>query len=123
MLGKIIKLFKKGTRQPKQGSKDWYVHGRVSGPDGLGLPNLRVSIYDKDLLFDDRLGEVTTNPTGEFYCQYHYEDFKDLFETTPDLYVKVLDQNATVLYSSKSAIRFKSKQVERFDIKLEKNPY
>ncbi|MFC2076726.1 hypothetical protein ACFLT7_06560 [candidate division KSB1 bacterium] len=123
MFEKIKKLFQRGATRSKPGPKDWYVHGRVTGSDGLGVPNLRVSIYDKDLLFDDRLGEVTTGPTGEFHCMYRSEDFKDLFQTKPDLYVKVLNQNNQVLYSSESAIRIKSERVERFDIKLDKDPY
>ena len=123
LYAKLKGAFAPDTQHTTPRREDWYVYGRVSDPDGYGLSNLRVSVYDKDLLFDDRLGEVTTDNRGEFACMFRNKDFKDVFESTPDLYIKVMDKRGKVLYSSESAIRFKSKRVERFEIILDKNPY
>jgi hypothetical protein len=102
----------------RPGPEDWLVYGLVLGPDRSGVPNLRVSVFDKDLLFDDRLGEAVTDVDGEFYILYRKSDFKDLFERQPDLYIKVMNRKGKILFTSEKAIRFKSDRVECFEIEI-----
>ncbi|MFX0125473.1 MAG: alpha/beta hydrolase family protein [Candidatus Hodarchaeota archaeon] len=55
------------------------------------LPNLFVRAYDKDLLFDDLLGDTVTDKSGDFTIFYSQKDFQDLFEKRPDIYFRIYD--------------------------------
>ena len=90
----------------------WIVRGRVADQNGKGLPNLIVSLYDKDFFFDDRLGQEETDENGDFEIIYRTEDFRDVIERKPDIYIKVFDQEGNELYSSKKKYRFGSGRVE-----------
>jgi hypothetical protein len=90
----------------------WIVRGRVTDKDGKGLSKLIVSVYDKDLLFDDKLGQTETDSNGDYILTYHTEDYRDVIERKPDIYVKVLDQKGNTLYSSKKKIKFNVGRVE-----------
>jgi len=109
---------KQETSRLRPGPDDWLVIGRVVGPGGRGLPDLRVSVIDKDLLFDDRLGESVTDAKGEFYILYHTNDFEDLFDAQPDLYVKVMNEKGKMLFTSEKAVRWQSDRVEYFEIEI-----
>ena len=41
-----------------------------------GIPNLKVRAIDRDLIFDDILGSVTTDEDGNFEIKYDKEDFQ-----------------------------------------------
>ena len=97
----------------------WTVRGRVSDKSGKGLSNLVVSLYDKDLFFDDRLGQTETDAWGEFNFAYRTEDFRDIIERKPDIYVKVLDQKGKTLYTSKKLLRFEAGRVEIVNVEIE----
>lgn len=98
----------------------WVVRGRVQYADGQPAVGLVVSVYDKDLLFDDRLGTTQTDGDGNFRMIYRTEAFLDLFESAPDLYVKVLDSTGTVLYTTRKAVRGEAGRVEDFQITLKR---
>ena len=65
------------------------VAGRVYEVEsGLGIPNLIVEAFDKDIVKDDKLGYVKTNSQGQFEISYTEADFKsslEKFEGNPDL--------------------------------------
>jgi hypothetical protein len=96
----------------------WIVRGRVTDESGKGLQGLTVSVYDKDLIFHDRLGETTTDANGNFSVIYHTEDFRDVVERKPDIFLKVLNQKGSTLYSSKESVRYEAGRVEVFEIKI-----
>lgn len=96
----------------------WVARGRVVDEEGQGLGGLVVSLGDRDLIFDDRLGTTQTDANGEFVISYRTEDFQDLFETAPDLYIKVMDSQGNLLYSSENAVRCEAGRVEVFNITL-----
>ena len=97
----------------------WIVRGNVVYGDGAPGAGLTVSLYDKDLIFDDRLGTTQTDAAGNFRIIYRTEAFRDLFERRPDLYLKVLDAGGHCLYSSRKAVRGEAGRVEEFRIPLE----
>lgn len=96
----------------------WLVRGRVSDEQGQPLEGLVVSLYDRDLIFDDRLGTTRTDGNGNFAIAYRTEDFRDLFEANPDLYIKVMDSQENTLYSSEDAVKCGVGRVEVFDITI-----
>ena len=97
----------------------WIVRGRVTDKKGMGLSDLIVSLYDKDLFFDDKLGQTETDDNGEFSLTYRTEDFRDLIERKPDIYVKVLDQDGNTLYTSKKKLRYEAGRVEIVNVQIE----
>jgi len=80
--------------------------------------HVNLKFFDKDLLYDDWLGESVTDADGEFYILYHENDFKDLIERQPDLYLKVMNKKGKVLYTSEKAARWQSDRVEYFEIEM-----
>ena len=71
--------------------KGWYsVNGRVvDARTRLPLPNLCVRGYDKDLIWDDSLGETYTDADGAYEILFQEKDFKGLFEGQPEVYLVV----------------------------------
>lgn len=100
----------------------WVVKGRVTDETGRGWEGLTVKLYDRDHFFDDRLGTTQTNANGEFTIIYRTEDFDDLFDARPDLYLKILDPAGNNLYSSEDSVRCNAGRVEVFNITIPRNP-
>jgi hypothetical protein len=98
------------------------VHGTVVEEEsGRPLAGLRVRAYDKDLIFDDKLGDTLTDAKGGFDISYSEVHFRDLNETHPDVYVRVYDPTGKkVLYTTEKSVRWAAQLVERFDIKIAK---
>ena len=91
----------------------------VEQESGRPLEGLVVRAYDKDILFDDRLGSVYTNASGQFEISYTETQFRDFNETQPDLYVKVFDASGKkLLYSTKSQVRRGADVLERYEIQI-----
>ena len=85
---------------------------------GRPLEGLVVRAYDKDILFDDKLGSVNTNAKGEFEISYTETQFRDFNETQPDLYLKVFDASGKKeLHSTKKQLR-QAQVLERYEIKI-----
>ena len=72
--------------------------------DQQPLPNLRIEAWDKDLLFDDFVGESTSDANGEFTLAFRQDRFRELFfDNFPDLYFKVFEAG-TLIYSSEKEV-------------------
>ncbi|NJM62401.1 MAG: hypothetical protein HC849_22940 [Oscillatoriales cyanobacterium RU_3_3] len=99
----------------------WVARGRVVDENSEGIGGLVVSLFDRDLIFDDRLGTTQTDENGEFIVTYRTADFQDLFDAHPDLYLKILDAEGNTLYSSEEAVRCEADRVEVFEITLRRN--
>jgi hypothetical protein len=98
----------------------WIVRGRVTNRAGSGLAGFFVSVYDKDLFFDDRLGQAETDKDGNYSLTYRTEDFRDLIERKPDIYVKVIDRQGKTVYTSKGAIWYEAGRDETIDIEIDR---
>lgn len=96
----------------------WVVRGKVVDENDQGIAGLTISLYDKDLLFDDVLGTTVTDDNGNFKFIYRTEAFRNLFEKKPDIYLKVLNAKGETLYSSKKAVRCNVEREEYFEIKI-----
>jgi outer membrane protein assembly factor BamB len=97
---------------------------RISGTvveEGTGrpLPNLQVRAYDKDLLYSDLLGSAITDPGGGFELSYTGDDFQELFEKRPDIYLEVVDPaTGETVYTSERAVRWGAGRDEVFRIRI-----
>lgn len=96
----------------------WVARGRVVDENSEGIGGLVVSLFDRDLVFDDRLGTTQTDENGEFTITYRTADLQDLFDANPDLYLKILDAEGNTLYSSEEAVRCEADRVEEFNITI-----
>lgn len=104
------------TSSTSQPGDLWVVSGRVTNTKGEGLKDLLVSIYDRDFIFDDRLGQVGTDLNGFYTLSYRTQDFRDLIERKPDLYLKVLDQQGKILCTSEESVRFEAGRIETINV-------
>jgi carotenoid cleavage dioxygenase len=71
--------------------KGWYsVNGRVLDKrTRRPLPDLCIRGFDKDLMWDDSLGETYTDADGAYDLLFQEKDFKELFEGQPEVYLVV----------------------------------
>jgi hypothetical protein len=99
----------------------WVVWGRVVYDDETPGAGLIISLYDKDLIFDDKLGTTETDDNGDFRIIYRTEAFRDLFEHNPDLYLDVLDRTGKKLFTSRGALRFQAGREEEFRITIKRS--
>jgi hypothetical protein len=104
--------------QPPPGT--WVVKGRVTDQANKGVAGVFVSVYDKDLFFDDRLGQAMTDNNGNYSLTYQTDDFRDLIEKRPDLYLKVIDNKGNTVHTRKGRTWFEAGRVETIDIQITK---
>jgi len=97
---------------------NWAVKGRILDEQGQGASGLTVSLYDRDLLFDDYLKSTVTGKAGDFKLIYRAEGFCDLLEKNPDIYLKVIDRGEKLVYTSKKPMKFEIGKIEEFLIDL-----
>jgi len=62
----------------------------ISQDSGKGIKGLRIEAWDKDLVFDDFVGDSTSDGEGNFRITFTTDRFKELFnDLEPDLYFKI----------------------------------
>jgi hypothetical protein len=95
------------------------ITGRVREAESQeGVPGLVVSVFDKDRLFDDLLGEVTSDAGGHFRLEYDQSRLAALFEGAPDIYVTVKTPAGQSLHTTGGAVRFNAQPREEFHIDI-----
>ncbi|MCP4601374.1 MAG: hypothetical protein GY847_12760 [Proteobacteria bacterium] len=83
------------------------IYGKVRNIDtGSGVAGVKVQVMDKDLFFNDLLGEVVTHSNGLFQIEYHEETSRDLFKDQPDVYLVVRTDKDEVIGTTKEDIQF-----------------
>jgi outer membrane protein assembly factor BamB len=101
-------------------SDTYRIRGTVVEEDtGRPLPGLKVRAYDKDKLYSDLLGTATTDESGSFELTYTGEEFRELFEKQPDIYLEVYDASGErLLYTSEESVRWGAGADEQFEVKI-----
>ena len=96
------------------------VHGVVvEAESGRPLAGMLVRLYDKDVVLDDFLGETRSDDAGGFELGFTESQFRDIFETRPDLYLHVYDPSGrTLLHTSESQVRFNAQREEFFEVRI-----
>jgi hypothetical protein len=86
---------------------------------GRPLPDLVVRAFDRDLLLDDKVGFTSTDDDGRFEIRFGPEDFRDLWEARPDLYLRIYDRaGVRLLHETTDAIRWNASPSERYRIRV-----
>ena len=96
------------------------LHGRVQIA-GSNEPVVGVVVrgWDKDLVFDDALGDAITNADGRFEIVYTDEAFRSIFDQYPDIYVQIWDaKGERQIYTTESSIRWNAGADEEFNISV-----
>ena len=75
--------------------------------------------WDKDLIFDDALGDTTTDADGRFEIVYTDEAFRSIFDQYPDIYVQIWDATGERrIYTTESSIRWNAGADEELNISI-----
>jgi len=82
------------------------------------LAGLRVRAFDRDVLYDDELGEVATDAAGWFEIVFTEPQFKDVIETRPDLYLRIYDAAGRLVHTTERAVRRDAHVEERYEIAI-----
>lgn len=86
---------------------------------GIVLPGLYVKAYDKDLLFDDFLGNVVTNKEGRGDIICEQGDFDEFFDKRPDIYFKVYaSDRERLVFDTRNAVRWNAGRESSFVIRI-----
>ena len=86
---------------------------------GRALAGLVVRGWDKDLLFDDHLGNTVTDDTGHFELEFTDERFRQVFDENPDLYLRIYDSSGTrELHSTRASVRRNAGADEHYEIRI-----
>jgi hypothetical protein len=81
------------------------------------IPHLFVKAYDKDLIYDDLLGNTYTDKEGQFTIINEVSDFRELFDTRPDIYFKFYTASGgKQIFSTESKVSFNAAINEFFEI-------
>jgi carotenoid cleavage dioxygenase len=101
------------------------VTGRVYETEsGVGVSNLVVEAFDKDIVKNDRLGQTKTDKEGKFEITYSEANFKSVlekFEGNPDLFIVVKTPDLSkVLYTSEKNVRPDASTNEHFEVAIPK---
>ncbi len=87
---------------------------------GKPLGGHRVQAFDKDVWSDDFLGECDTDSDGRFEIRFTDADFKDVAESSPDIYLVIWPPGATEpVHSTSSEVREDASDDEYFDISID----
>ena len=86
---------------------------------GRPLANLVVRAFDRDLIFDDKIGYTNTDDDGRFEICFETDRYRDLFESRPDLYLRIYDRaGARLLHETTDAIRWNASKNEEYRIQI-----
>jgi hypothetical protein len=73
------------------------VRGQVRQPGGSPVSSVRVTVFDKDLLVEQRLGETITDVEGRYEVRYTAEQFSRAEKGAADLTFRLFDPRGRAL--------------------------
>ncbi|MBW2714730.1 MAG: hypothetical protein JRD03_01560 [Deltaproteobacteria bacterium] len=108
------------TANRRENTDEYRIFGVIEEEEtGRPLPNLVIRAFDRDLIFDDKLGYTNTNDDGLFEIRFGSERFRDLFESRPDLYLRIYDRTGVhLIHETTDAIRWDASRNEEYRIRI-----
>ena len=91
------------------------VKGLVTDENGTPLPNLTVSVVDKDLRREEVLGQTSTTKEGRYEISYTTRQFQRTEKDSADLIVRVMSRNQVL---ASSDVIFNSQPQETIDFQI-----
>lgn len=86
---------------------------------GRPLADLIVRAFDRDLIFDDKVGYAATDEDGRFEIRFNRSDFRDVGESRPDLYLRIFDPSGVrEIHQTTDAIRWNASPTERYRLRV-----
>ena len=87
---------------------------------GRVLTNLVVRAFDRDLIFDDKIGYTNTDDDGRFEIRFGVERFRELFESRPDLLLADLRPSIGSPFAPRNhgRVRWNASKNERFRVRI-----
>ena len=99
--------------------KRWMVKGSVTFSGGeRGHRGYTVNLFDKENEFTKQLGSTMTLARGAFELTYSPDDFPELFDKQPPLYLAVRNRQGKVVYTSEEPIKAVAGKVENINIEI-----
>lgn len=84
---------------------------------GRPLRDIVVRAYDRDHVLDDKLGFDTTDEEGRFEIHFGTEAFRDVWESRPDIYLRIFDPSGARLIH-KTRVRWNASREEDFHVQV-----
>ena len=98
---------------------DWTVKGIVKdAKTGKNLAGVIVELFGENVVLEDQIGKSVTDKVGAYVINCHKKDFQKLIDQKTGLYVKVVNQKGSTIYSSRKKINFTEGKEEVFNIKV-----
>jgi hypothetical protein len=106
------------TADRREKTDEYRIFGVIEEEEtGRPLPNLVIRAFDRDLIFDDKLGYTNTNDDGLFEIRFGPDRFRDLFESRPDLYLRIYDRTGIhLIHETTDAIRWDASHNEEYRV-------
>lgn len=96
------------------------IEGRVTGPAGDdGVAGLIIDVADRDLVFYEALGQVTTDDDGRFHKRYEAHGLEALFDARPEVRLVIRDASGAVVHRHEAPDRCEAGRVVRVDVRLD----
>lgn len=72
---------------------------------GVGIPSLRVEVWDKDVKHNDLCGTAVTDNQGAYQVEFDESVFKDSYnDVLPDIFLKIFAENE-LIQSTEDSVR------------------
>jgi hypothetical protein len=99
---------------------DFRVVGTIEEEEtGRPLAGLVVRAFDRDLIFDDKVGFASTDDDGRFEIRFNRRDFREIGDSQPDLYLRVYDRSGIrEIHRTTDAIRWNASANERYRLRI-----
>lgn len=109
----------KGERDGTNLKDNWIVKGTVKdAKTGENLQGLTVKLFGENVELEDQIGKSVTDQVGGYVITCHKKDFQKLIDQKTGLYVKVVNQKGSTLYTSRKKIYFTEGKEEVYNIKV-----